>query len=232
MAHMLGIHASVIRGSIGGNTFLANQFHPIIVRARVAPVDPSTTAQAQIRAGMGTGSVVWDSLISTAQDAWDAWAESIVFTGPTGSYTVPGRQLFVAARAFQEYLEDLGQTITKVVTAPVVNSLVKLGNPKTAAPSVTGTGVNVQIKNNDSDKVTVMIQRSIPFTLSRKRFKGPFLSSSVEFLELNSGVTDDVDFLGLEAGKAYFFKVSAVTNDTAPRFSKKLYVRGVASVTV
>lgn len=231
MARMLSLIASGIRGSVGGLTFLSNPFHQIVIRQRTAPVDPSTNAQGSIRSAMISASATWDTLLPTPQEQWQAWSDTIHFSGPLGDYSVPGRQLFVAARALQNRLIDLGATISQVVTVPSVNSLLQIGSVKQVDLESPGTGVGLDITNDDTDDAMVMVQRSIPFTHSRKTFKGPFLSSSIQYLSISGGNHDQIDFSGLEDGKIYFFKISAVTDDSAPRFSKFKIYRGIAAET-
>jgi hypothetical protein len=228
MARMLSTIASSIRGSIGGLTFLSNQFHQIVVRQRTAPVDPSTDNQALIRSGLAEASVAWDGILPTAQDDWDHWAESIIFTGPLGTYTVPGRQLFTMARAYQNYLIGLGASISQSVIAPTINSLLKIGSVSAEAPPPSGVGVTVKIVNSDAEDAVCLVERSIPFTHSRRRFKGPFVSGSAKLITITGGHDDQADFTDLEAGKKYFFRVSAVTASHAPRFSPRYICSAVA----
>lgn len=228
MARMLGIHASLIRGSIGGNTFTANQYHQIIIRQRTAPVNPDTQNQGFIRNGFVAASSVWNTLLDPARQAWNDWASNIVFQGPAGSYTVTGRLLFMGAYATGRYMLDRGASLTQVITAPTVNYLLKLGAIKTQAPPSGFTGVSVGITNEDVEDCTVMVQRSAPYPLTRERYKGPFVSDSAIFADVPSGSSVGLDFDNLVAGRRYFFKVSAVTNSTACRTTRPKITSGIA----
>lgn len=229
MARALSQVYTVIRGSVGGVTYLANQFHQIIVRARTAPVDPSTTNQAIMRSAVAEANATWRSMLQSVRDLWDNWAQNVTFNGPLGNYTVPGRQLFVMARAMQTYLiNKWSASITQVVTPPSYNNLYLLGSMKIRPPAAPGTGFKLEVNSEDLEDGFVHTVISAPFALTRNRFKGPFLSESGQATAITAGGQADIEYVGLTSGQAYFVRVRAVSDAAGPRTSKVYYVRAIA----
>src|SRR3989304_3521663 len=103
MARMLSQVATIMRGSVGGLTYSANQFHQITIRARTAPVQPGTNRQQEIRNSLSAASLRWKDVLDASERAkWDNYAPTCVYSGPMGTYVVPGRSLYIAGRGLME----------------------------------------------------------------------------------------------------------------------------------
>jgi hypothetical protein len=200
-----------------------------VMRARVAPVDPSSNLQALIRSAMASATAVWQQLIQPVRDAWELWASTIVFQGPLGPYHVPGRILFTSARAFQQYLDERDlATITYVTSFPTTPGLVKLGTVKTVDGTLAETSVAVKVINSDDDDAAVYVEISPALPQTRNFWKGPWDTENADCDIIASGASQTFEFTGLEAGQRYFIRVKAVTNDSAPRFSQEYVVNQIA----
>ncbi len=231
MARMRGIHADVIRGSIGGNTFFANQFHQILIRQRTSPIDPSSTRQGQVRQAFGSGSILYAALTETQQDSWDDYAEPLRFPNPLGPISVPGRQVAVGNLGLREYLETLGETFTASVdTAPVLSGFLTMSPLNITEPVAPGTGIGVSIGNPNAEDINVVIELSSLFGPTRKRFKGPFRSSTLQVLKVDSETTGAADILFGTVGQIVFVRFRAISETGPVRTSRPAILRGTVAL--
>lgn len=100
------------RASVGGATFSKNRGGNYI-RAKVAPVQPRTVAQQNVRSNLATLSGMWKGLTAANIAGWNALASGITLKDSLGtSYKPTGNQLFVGNN---RNLSDAGQT---VIVAP------------------------------------------------------------------------------------------------------------------
>jgi hypothetical protein len=100
------------RASLGGATFSKNRGGNF-ARARVAPVQPRTSAQQAARASLSTLSSLWRGLTATQQAGWTSLAASIITKNSLGvSYTPTGSQLYVQCN---RVLNTIGQA---TISAP------------------------------------------------------------------------------------------------------------------
>ena len=121
MARALSQIVTVIRGSIGGITFTANQWHQILLRAKTAPVQPQTNAQQFIKDGFTAASLDWKLLTDADRALWSQYSATVTYTGPLGDYTLPGRQIFMAAQSLVNYINSAGlDVIATDLTTPVI----------------------------------------------------------------------------------------------------------------
>jgi len=207
MAKALSQVYTTIRGSVGGVTYTANSYHPIVIRSRTAPVNPKTNTQERWRESFGRAIAEWRGFPTAGRVAWNGYAESLEYSGPTGSYNVPGRQAFVGPRTMLNVAEASGEVVTSIDTAP---------------PAGVGRYLDVFILNLDAGEgelsfdvsnlglldVLIYAQISRPMDYSRERFGGPFQPG--QFVAVATGSIEGVTFSGLSDAR-YWMRVSGVT---------------------
>lgn len=219
-----------MRGSIAGVTYLSNQYHQIVSRARTAPVQPNTPFQTTIRGAYTNSSAAWALLSPEDREAWHHYAQTCLWPGPLGDYTVPGRQIFMAGRTLQMYVHNRGLAKPEfVVTPPVTPGFLTPSNINMTDFLPPGeTGCALTIAADYIDNTLVFVQRSQAFNPTRMRYKGPFWGMHDQAAIPPSGTTVTITFTGLEEGKAYFFRVKCVADAASPRISPAYYLRGIA----
>lgn len=235
MARMLGIHASSIRGSIGGNTFLANQFHQIVIRQRTSPVQPGTTFQSQVKSGFSGGVSNWENASQAYRDGWNAYAQTVTFQGPLGPYQPSGRDLAIGQWAATQYIIDIGGVTPlsgQSMEPPTSAGLMSMDALQVQPLAAAGTGFAVQIKNSNGEDVYLYGARSLKQSNARNFYKGPWDPSSVLVTGITDGSTDTLEFDGLEEDGVYFARIRIISQEPPRRMATELIVRAVASETV
>lgn len=233
MARLLSPVASIMRGSVAGLTYFSNQFHQIVVRARTAPVQPSTPYQSTIRQSFDRGCVEWDNLTDSDRALWNDYAATCKFPGPLGEYTVPGRQLMIGCYAFLQYILTRSLASPSIDThAPSVNGFAGIDTIIASALPAPGTGFQVSVHNPNSESLCVMIERSLGFKPSRTRYKGPWVCSASQALLIPTDTSSAVSFTGLSVGMRYFYRVRGVTEDDPMRESAAFIGNVLATTTV
>ncbi len=233
MARMLSPIASVIRGSIGGLTFFANQFHQIVIRQRTSPVNPKTTFQSQIRGAFGDASVLYEALSDADRILWEEYADGLTYEGPTGEYSLPGRQVAMSNVATALYADDRGIDVDVVdCEPPLAPGFLSLSDLAIAAPVGAGTGFSISMRNNNAEDIVVLLTRSRAFPVTRYRFKGPFLSSTLAGVGVSAAGVSVHDVLSLNEDSIYFFSLRAISAQSPYRISPMFIIRGIASTTV
>ena len=222
----------IARGSVGGVTYSANQFHQLIARAKTSPVNPSTGRQAMIRGAFSDASALFENLVQADKDRWQNYAETVEYQGPLGPYQPTGRNLCIANVSNALYLDDRGISIgTPDAAPPLAPGLLSLADLDVGALATAGTGFSVSFRNNNAEAVVVSISRSIAFSTARNRFKGPFGIDLFGSASIPAGNGLDVDVPGLNDGSVYFAVVRASSADSPYRLSPQYFVRAVAEVT-
>jgi len=223
----------IARGSVGGMTYTANQFHQLIARARTSPVNPNTTRQAQVRTAFDQASVQWRSCTDAAKLGWHNYADSCIYSGPLGNYTIPGRQMFIANNGVRLYLGVRGETITFTsYDAPTVPGFLGLNVGAVSAPDAVGTGFKIVIGNPSDENALIYAFISRAFNPTRFRYKGPFLSESLIGTPLAAETNGDIEVIGLTAGLVYFVVIKSISAQSPCRLSTQQIVRCVALTTV
>ena len=234
MAKILSQLGSVIRGSIGGITFSANQFHQIIARAKTAPVNPNTSKQSAIRSAFSGAVSLWSSASSALRQQWNDYAATLVFDGPLGAYSVPGRDVFIANISVALYLQS--QTGTPAVvdtTAPTFPGFLNIQNVTPASFTVpASTGVSFSFTQSAAEDVIGYAERSFAFGQSRERFKGPFLSNTLDSVTVVGPGSGIMDFSGLTVDLKYFMNPRFITALAPFRLSSRFYVDSIAVTVV
>lgn len=232
MAKMLSQVATVIRGSVGGITYTANQFQPIIQRSRVSPTNPSTQAQTAVRSAFSTAETAWEGLTDAQRGAWEDYADTLTFVGPCGSYSVPGRQVFLANITTALYLTNRGVlTGTVGYTAPTVSGWLGIDSLNTIAPGTGETGFQVTCQNLGDEDYFVYAFRSMAFNPSRTRYKGKIATASLQSTELTAPSSAALPFYGLTAARRYFAKVRAISSSAPYRLSEVFWLNAIAVAT-
>lgn len=229
MARLLSIVASIIRGSTGGLTYSANQFHQIIVRARTSPVNPNTTNQTTIRSAFNVASQAWKVMATPVRLAWEEYADSLTYEGPLGPYTMPGRQVCIGNLALAGYIASRElYALVPSVAAPIVPGFLDIGNIVWAPAGAGETGFIVSVENPNLFDVVVFAQRSIAFGTSRYRFKGPYLSDTDMAQKILSQTTGPLEFYDLTKDAIYFVHLRAITEAGPYKISTDYFLRCIS----
>lgn len=232
MAKFLSQIMTIARGSVGGITFTANQFQQLIMRAKTSPVNPSSSVQSSIRSAFAQSCSRWGILTDAQRTAWNDYADTLQYTGPLGPYTMPGRQVMVGNLTLMLYGNNyLGTPLTPIWTAPTTPGFTAFSDVKPVEVS-SGTGVALTISNATGKDMHALVERSIAFPASRNLYKGPFLSSTAQFVPCPDPTTVLLEFDGLEAGAVYFMRVRGIQTETAHRITPELIFRAVATTVV
>lgn len=214
MAKMLSHVGSVIRGSVAGLTYTANQYASIVMRARVSPVQPNTNYQEWMRASSVTAEAQWKALTEAQKRNWQTFANTVSFSGPTGPYTVNARALFFGWVATRLYLSIRGSIFTTpVYTCPVTPGRIpSIGGSALIAPT-TGVGIQCSFTNQAIVAVNAIGVVSQPFSNSRNTWKGPFISESIVFDDAVAAAGGGtIEFTNLVLGSTYFLRILLVSN--------------------
>jgi hypothetical protein len=224
---------SILRGSVGGDTYLASTTHAIVVRARVSPVNRNTVYQRSIRAGFRTASGFWKNGNSALWDPWNVYASYLYKSGALGSYQMTGRQLFCGNVAMQQYAKSLGATYTSESHALASIPTGRLVAPSAvvSAPATGHTGFQVAITNNDTAQGVVLVQRSAPYSLSKNFFKGPFLASTFQRFDTAGAASHTFAFDVAPAGQQCWFRVLMLDKATGQLMANTLVGSATISTT-
>lgn len=233
MARIISPVWSQIRGSIAGTTYLSNQFHQIVARQRTNPVQPNTNYQTAIRTALNAASVLWQGLTDDQRADWENYSATCQWPGPLGSYTIPGRQMFIAVHSMRLYLIARGIVFTgSVLTAPLVAGFLGIDSvAASSGPSVPGTGIKITAGNPNVSTIVVWANRSIAWNPSRLRFKGPWDVRWIDNIDVPTLTTGVIDFLSLSLGMRYFAIVRAISKTGPFKICAPSIVNALATTT-
>lgn len=229
MAKFLSHVYTIIRGSVGGITYTANQFGQLIARARTSPVNPQTNNQTLIRSAFTQGSGFWKQLTDAQRSGWNAYAQTLEYQSPLGPYNVPGRNVFIAMSAIVGYvnLREPG-TLTVSLSPPSVGGFLDVGDIHVDDTSAGETGFAVSVSNFTGEDVVVYMERSIGFNASRVSPPSKFDSSTFVLDTVSASTSALIEFNDLVEDAVYFVKLRAVSAQGAFRFSSESVLRAVA----
>ena len=220
---------TIIRGSVGGVTYTANQWHQLIARARTSPVNPSTTNQGVIRSAMGQVSSAWKNLTDAQRQAWDEYAQGCEYSGPMGKYSIPGRQMFCGVLSLAQYIDTRElYDLTIVPTPPVIPGFFGIGPVISSTPITVGTGIALSVGNSTGEDGVALVERSRPFEASRLRYKGPFISETAIAEICTDAASTLVEMMELEVDKIYFTRIRCITEAAPFRISAEYIFRHTA----
>lgn len=224
---------SQMHGSVGGITYFNNGSGAIIARARVSPVNPNSAAQTDIRTGFSFANQRWEDMSQVERDGWQDYADSLVWTGPSGEYSVPGRQVWLANASFLQFLNNKElATITVLDTPPATTGFAKFDLIQSVVPGSAGDGFDINLSQTSGVNMSTFIQISLGHNQTRNRFKGPWADARAQYLSLPSGVSTPVEVRDCEVGQAYFFRVRGVTETVSHRGTAAFIGREVATAYV
>lgn len=227
MARFLSQVYTGIRGSVGGVTYLSNQYHQLIARARTAPVQPNTNNQGLVRGAFEDASSLWLSQSPANRLLWEAYADTVSYAGPLGPYTVPGRQVFIGTQGLRMYAASKGIAFLagSETDPPDVPGVLSLGTITIDAPTPGNTGFVVAMTNRNAEDINLVAERSISFNATRLRYKGPWLSDTIVGEHLAPLATSSLAFTGLTLGMFYFIRVRAISYQHPFRLSAEAFIR-------
>jgi len=233
MARALSQVFSQIRGSTGGVTYLANQWHQIVTRARTSPVDPSTTNQNKVRQAFSGAAVDWLAQTPGNRELWDEYAQSLTYPNPLGNQTMPGRLVFMSNIGFMRYIYSRGFGLTTILKdAPTEPGFLSLDPLIIAGPGAPGTGVSVSVGNPNSEDISCFVWRSRPFAPTRNSYKGPWISSTMGQMDIPAASTGVYDFSVGTDDQAVFVYGRAIVDDGSKRVSQPFILRGIIDTMV
>ncbi|MCG8431025.1 MAG: hypothetical protein MJA29_07620, partial [Candidatus Omnitrophica bacterium] len=160
---------SNIRGSVGGLTYTANQFQTIVMRTRAAPTNPKTDFQTEVRSAFSGAETLWKGLSGSQRAQWNDYADTLTFTGPLGTYKLPGRQVFMGIFTCATYWKQRGGAIGALdPTPPVIPGFLDIDNVHTSSFTAPGaTGVALQFEYSGAEDIETYCIRSIGYNGSR-----------------------------------------------------------------
>jgi hypothetical protein len=235
MARALSPVYSIIRGSVAGLTYLSNQYHQIVVRARTAPVQPGTPLQSAIKTAFSGAESAWLNESDGIRTNWQLYADGTSYKGPIGDYTVPGRLMYTAVQGLRNFINSLyGAALPANSAAPTTPGWHTLSNVHSVPPGGVGTGIGVSFGTPLGLQATkVYYEISPAFNPTRNRYKGPWnTGQSNVTASIPAGTTGIISILNLVVGLVYFVRIRAITATGPYRISIETIVRCVAVTVV
>ncbi len=224
---------TIARGSVGGITYTANQFAALIARAKTSPVNPNTPRQTIIRSAFSGANQLWKDATQVVRDGWDDYASTLIFSGPLGSYALPGRQVFIANISLALFLQATeGVPVAVATDPPVIPGFLDLEGVGSVAFVPVGTGVSISGTFTGSENAVLSAWRSVAFNLTRTRFKGPFKTLTLDTVSIVAPGSGLIDFSGLTIGLRYFMKIRGITAQAPFRSSAVFYDSAIAVTNV
>lgn len=231
---MLSIIASNMLGSVAGLTFMTNPFHQIVVRKRTVPVQPNTNGQVNAKLAFASGVWAWEQLSDIERQAWDAYAETVKFSGPLGQYSPTGRMLAIAQYQISGYLvNQLGLVFPGGLSMnpPTKPGLLVIGTPVIMDLAAPGIGFRIQITNINDEAIKVYASISFQQSQSRYFYKGPFNISTLLGGDIAAETSGFIEWTGLEDDGIYFVKIRIISDLVKRRYSQEMILRVVARET-
>lgn len=220
---------TIARGSVGGITYTANQYHQLIARARTSPVNPGSTLQTAIRSAFSGAETLWKALTDIDRSRWDDYAALTPRQNPLGPITLTGRTFMRGIISLREYIAtNLAIVFTDVDTAPGTPGMLNITNVLPVDP-LPGTGVGISWGNPLANPdIVVMAQLSPGFNPTRNSYKGPWDTLANQAVETPAGASGTASFIGLTLGLAYFMRIRAIVQDGPHTISEEFIVRMIA----
>lgn len=223
---------SIARGSVGGITYTAGRNHQLIARQRTSPVQPNTNPQVQMRQAWAAAEALWRNSTDIIRAQWGLYADLVVYQGPLGSYTLTGRQRFLATMSLAFYMNDrFGDTITASDVVPVTAGWFLTSRLKLSAPVAVGTGFSVSLTNDELVDGVVLVNVSQPLPATRNFWKGPWDDSKTFTFDITGQTAGLHDILGLIDGEKYFVRIRVIGDLADHRISESAVISGFAEET-
>lgn len=207
MAKVVSHLFSSMRGSVGGITYLTTPAGAIIARMRNIPVQAPSNLRTDIKGAMITRAAQWNAITDAQRAAWDTFAAA--------KGLISGRDAFLAGTVFLQYVINAGFAVPTMQDGAPDNLQdpgvsITVGVPITAATDA----VAVKITNAGGARCFVLFNISTGLNSARHFWQGPWNPLSTKASSINSGVTQTIEFAGLNVGQRYFVRTAICTNDT------------------
>lgn len=220
-------------GSVGGVTAARNRGGNYR-RVRVAPLNPQSVFQTQVRAALAALSTAWrDTLTAEQRTAWEGYADTVVATDSLGqNVKLTGLNAYVAGNSLR-----LQAAQTAVNAAPTSTGAPVFTLPTATSLSASTTGGSVSLGFNitttdsfntaNGGAIHVFISDAV--TESIRYFKGPFRYWGSKIrgataLTASQTLAGPAPFPVIgDSGKFYYVKF--VTTDSQGRKSGEYIVR-------
>ena len=221
---------SIARGSVGGITYTANQYHQLIARAKTSPVNPGSGLQTAIRTAFTEAESLWKALDDRERTDWDIYAAATPRQNPLGPITLTGRAFMRGVVGLRQFMvSTLGTVFTPTDLAPATPGMLNIGNVVAIPLAGVGTGVSISWTNPPvNPDINVFIQISGAFEPTRQFYKGPWDTAKNTADATPSGATGFMEFTGLVVDKVYFMRLRAIHEDGPHKISEDFIVRSVA----
>lgn len=220
----------IARGSVGGVTYVANQFHQLIARARTSPVNPMTSLQTAIRSAFSGAETRWKALAPSAREDWDAYAARTPRQNPLGPIYLTGRLFARGVHGLRDFLiAQYAAVFTISDIAPITPGMRSISNVAATSPAGPGTGVAITFLNSIANPdIVCFAQVSQAFEPTRNNYTGPWDTSSNKIQAVASGTSPLIEFLGLTVDKAYFIRIRCIDKDGPHKITEEFIVRSIA----
>lgn len=169
--------ATDMRGSVGGLTASRNRGGPYF-RARVAPVQPASPEQAEVKQLLSQLVNIWSSILTPAQRAaWDNYADLVHLPNSLGVFrNVGGIGMYV--RGNLSRLQASTTDLPRADDGPVDFTTGEFTQPDVAAFSEATQGFSVVFDNTDGwaneDESAMLVYVSRAHNPGVNFFKGPY----------------------------------------------------------
>lgn len=214
MAKVLSPVWSMIRGSIAGTCYTANQYASIIAKQRVAPATLPSVPQTLLRSSFSAAAQDWGLLTLLQRQAWDNYALTVPFVGPMGTYTVSGRSLFLGTRAFARYLNArYGSAIAFEDDPPPISGRYAVDSIEVGLPEALHTGFRLTLNNYSTEKITYQLDIAGPFAPTRMKWSGGYDNAKSSSGSVAAATSQIIYVSDLVADMAYFWRLRAITTD-------------------
>lgn len=155
-------------GSLAGSTSSRNRFGQYR-RTRATPVNPNTSFQQAVRAGLATSAVAWKSLTDAQRAQWLSWAEAHPRTDSLGqTYTLTGFQAYVSVNQLRVQAGESASSAVPTNDAPAAPTIGAVTVTTAAAtvaytpsPVPAGTALFIRTSGFVSPGVTFPPQRKL-----------------------------------------------------------------------
>jgi len=209
----LGPMVTDMRGSIGGTVFARNR-GGIYARARVVPINPSTSRQTVVRAALGSLAQLWTTTLTDVQRAaWELYAANVLIPNKLGEpRALTGQQMYVRTNtlALDCDLDRIDDAPTNFTVGPTITPTF---TPVPASNEITMTDLGGYDPSTDGE-IGILVQVGTPQNGGVVFFKSPFRKALgadyAAIIPFPVTITSPFPF---EAGQALFVRTANVTID-------------------
>ena len=222
---------SVLRGSVGGITYLSGRNNAIVARQRTSPIQPNSQFQSLSKVAFASAVAAWEDATDQQREDWAAYAQTVTFTGPLGPYQPSGRDLAIAQFQMAAFGVSTGGVIIigdPDMVPPVAAGRLALDAVVIGGLAAPGTGISLSFDNNNGESVIAITRRSLQQSSARNFFKGPFIANSIFGTTVADGNSGTAEYTGLVEDGVYFIHVRLLSSASPRRYSNDFIFRAVA----